>query len=105
MADTITLIVTFRVRESSRPELLASLQELFTHIVEEPTFVEASLMEDARDPAILVNYEVWNEAPESFLQTQMTRNYRAPFEKLIVDLKVERTPAWFSPIAEWKRPG
>ena len=103
MTDKITLIVNFRVGESIRPEFVASLQELFTHIVEEPTFVEASLIQDARDPEVIVNYEVWDETPESFMQDQMTRGYRAAFEKLIVDLKIERTPAWFSSIAEWKR--
>ena len=103
VADRITLIVNFRVGEPIRPEFLASLQKLFTHIVKEPTFVEASLIQDVRDPDILVNYEVWEETPESFLQNQMTRSYRAAFERLIVDLKIERTPAWFSSIAEWKR--
>ncbi len=103
MADKITLIVNFRVGEPVRPEFLVSLQELFTHIVKEPTFMEASLIQDARDPDTLVNYEVWDETPESFLQEQMTRSYRAAFEKLIVDLKIERRPAWFSSIAEWKR--
>ena len=103
MADKITLIVNFRVGESIRSEFLASLQQVFTHIVKEPTFVEASLIQDARDPDILVNYEVWNETPESFMQEQMTRSYRAAFEKLIVDLNIMRTPAWFSSIAEWKR--
>ena len=103
MTDKITLIVNFRVGESIRPEFIASLQELFTHIVEEPTFVEASLIQDARDPEVIVNYEVWDATPESFMQDQMTRGYRAAFEKLIVDLKIERTPAWFSSIAEWKR--
>ena len=102
MADKITLIVNFRVGESIRSEFLASLQEVFTHVVKEPTFVEASLIQDARDPDILKNYEVWNETPESFMQHQITRGYRAAFEKLIVDLRIERTPAWFSSIAEWK---
>jgi quinol monooxygenase YgiN len=103
MTDKITLIVNFRVGESIRSEFLASLQELFTHIVKEPTFVEASLIQHARDRDIIVNYEVWNETPDSFMQYQMTRGYRAAFEKLIVDLKIERTPAWFSLIGEWKR--
>ena len=103
MADKITLIVNFRVGESIRSEFVASLQEVFTHIVKEPTFVEAFLIQDTRDPEIIVNYEVSNETPESFMQEQMTRSYRAAFEKLIVDLKIERTPAWFSSVAEWKR--
>ena len=103
MADKLTLIVKFQVGESIRPEFLASLQELFAHIVKEPTFVKASLIQDARDPDTIVNYEVWDETPESFMQDQMTRSYRAAFEKLVVDLKIERTPAWFSSIAEWRR--
>ncbi len=103
MADRITVIVNFRVGEPIRPVFLASLQELFTHIVKEPTFVEATLMQDSRDPEIIVNYEVWDETPQSFMQEQMTRSYRAAFEKLIVDLKIERTAAWFSSIAAWKR--
>ncbi len=103
MADKITLIVNFRVGEPIRSKFLSSLQELFTHIVNEPTFVEASSIQDARDPDNIVNYEVWDETPESFIQNQMTRGYRAAFERLIVDLNIERTPAWFSSIAEWKR--
>jgi hypothetical protein len=27
----------------------------------------------------------------------------AEFEKMIFDLKIDRTPAWYSTIAEWKR--
>ena len=102
MTDEITLIVNFRVGEPIRSEFLASLQELFSHVVREPTFVKASLIQDARDPDVIVNYEVWKETPESFMQNQITRGYRAAFEKLIVDLKIERVPAWFSSIAEWK---
>ena len=104
MTEKITLIVTFRVARSVRSRFLASMQELFTYIVNEPTFVEASLIQDARDPDIIVNYEVWEETPESFMQKQITRDYRAAFEQLIVDLSIERTPAWFSSIAVWKRP-
>ena len=103
MSDKVTLIVSFQVGESIRSEFLASLQELFTHIQKEPTFIEASLVQDARNPEVIVNYEVWAETPESFMRDQMTRAYRTPFEKLIADLKIERTPAWFSSIAEWKR--
>lgn len=37
----------------------------------------------------------WDETPESFMQEQRTRSYRAVFEKLIVDLKIELTPPSF----------
>ena len=36
------------------------------------------------------------------MKNQMSKAYRAEFEKMIVDLKVDRTPAWYSTIAEWK---
>jgi hypothetical protein len=54
-------------------------------------------------PGKHLNYEVWNENPESFMKDQMSKAYRADFEKMIVDLKIERTPAWYSTIAEWKK--
>ncbi|AXC12436.1 hypothetical protein ACPOL_3141 [Acidisarcina polymorpha] len=76
---------------------------MFTHIVKESTFIEASLVQDMRDPESILNYEVWDESPESFMKAQMTKPYRAAFEKMIVDLKIERTPAWYSTIDDWKR--
>jgi quinol monooxygenase YgiN len=103
MPDRITLVVRFRVDESAKREFIAKLREVFLHIVEEETFVEASLVQDMRDPESILNYEVWNESPESFMKNQMTKAYRAEFEKMIVDLKIDRTPAWYSTIAEWKK--
>jgi len=103
MPDKITLVVRFRMNESAKREFTAKLQEVFTHIVKEETFVEASLVQDMRDPESILNYEVWKESPESFMKNQMSKPYRAEFEKMIVDLKIERTPAWYSTIADWKR--
>ncbi len=103
MPDKITLVVRFRMNESAKREFTAKLQEVFTHIVKEETFVEASLVQDMRDPESILNYEVWKESPESFMKNQMSKPYRAEFEKMIVDLKIERTPAWYSSIADWKR--
>jgi quinol monooxygenase YgiN len=82
---------------------LANLRDVFTHIVKEDAFIEASLVEDMRDPESILNYEVWRENPESFMKNQMSKPYRAQFEKMIVDLKIERTPAWYSTIADWKK--
>ena len=103
MPDKITLVVRFRMNESAKREFTAKLQEVFTHIVKEETFVEASLVQDMRDPESILNYEVWKESPESFMKNQMSKPYRAEFEKMIVDLKIDRTPAWYSTIADWKR--
>jgi quinol monooxygenase YgiN len=103
MSDKITLVVRFRMNESAKQEFTAKLLEVFTHIVKEETFVEASLIQDMRDPESILNYEVWKENPESFMKNQMSKAYRAEFEKMIVDLKIDRTPAWYSTIADWKR--
>ena len=103
MSDRITLVVRFRMEESAKQEFTAKMQDIFAHIVKEETFVEASLVQDMRDPESILNYEVWNESPESFMKNQMSKAYRAEFEKMIVDLNIDRTPAWYSPIAQWKR--
>jgi quinol monooxygenase YgiN len=103
MSDKITLVVSFRIDGSAKQEFIAKLQEVFTHIVKEPHFVEASLVENMRDPESILNYEVWLESPESFMKNQLSKPYRAAFEKMIVDLKIERSPAWYSTISEWKK--
>jgi quinol monooxygenase YgiN len=103
MSGKITLVVRFRMEESAKQDFIAKLRDVFSHIVNEETFVEASLVQDMRDPHSILNYEVWNESPESFMNNQMTKAYRAEFEKMIVELKIDRTPAWYSIIAEWKR--
>jgi quinol monooxygenase YgiN len=103
MSDKITLVVRFRMEESAKQEFTAKMQDIFVHIVKEETFVEASLVHDMRDQESILNYEVWNESPESFMKNQMSKAYRAKFEKMIVDLKIDRTAAWYSTIAEWKR--
>ena len=103
MKDRITLVVRFRIIAFAREEFLAKLEEISSHIVKEDTFVEASLVQDMRDPESILNYEVWNESPESFMKEQLSKAYRADFEKMIVELKIERTPAWYSTIANWTK--
>jgi quinol monooxygenase YgiN len=103
MPDKITLVVHFRMDKSAKQKFIAKLQDIFSHIVKEKTFVEASLVQDMRDPESILIYEVWNESPESFMKIQMSRPYRAEYEKMIVDLRIERIPAWYSTIADWKK--
>ena len=103
MSNKMTLVVRFLMDEGVKKEFIAKLQEVFTYIEKEETFVEASLVQDTRDPRSLLNYEVWNESPESFMKDQMSKGYRAEFEKMIVDLKIDRSPAWYSTIANWKK--
>jgi quinol monooxygenase YgiN len=103
VSDKITLVVRFRVEESAKQEFTAKMRDIFAHIVTEETFVKASLVQDMRDPKNILIYEVWNESPESFMKNQMSRAYRAAFEKMIVALRIGRTPAWYSTIAEWTR--
>jgi quinol monooxygenase YgiN len=50
MSDKITLVVRFRMEESAKQKFIAKLQDVFAHIVKEENFVEASLVQDTRDP-------------------------------------------------------
>jgi hypothetical protein len=68
MSDKVTLVVRFRMNESVKKEYTEKLQEVFTHIMKEETFVAASLVQNLRDPESILNYEVWNESPESFVK-------------------------------------
>src|SRR5258707_12672971 len=81
MADKITLIVHFKMDESVKPEFIARLREVFSHIEHEETFVEASLQQDLEDPKSILNYEVWRETPESFMKNQMPKGYERPLSK------------------------
>jgi quinol monooxygenase YgiN len=103
MTKQIVLIVRFRVAAGSKALLVEKLKEVFEHIRHEDTFVSASLQEDIADPEQLLVYEIWRETPESFMKNQITKPYRRGFEKAVSDLKVERTPQWLKPVAEWKR--
>jgi quinol monooxygenase YgiN len=105
MSDKITLIVRFKLEESAKTEFVSQLREVFAHIEREDTFVEASLQQDLDEPTSLLVYEVWRETPKSFMNNQMTKEYRKSFEQAIVDLKVERTPSWYTSIAEWGKAG
>jgi quinol monooxygenase YgiN len=89
--------------ESAKRDFTTKLKEVFTDIVKEPTFIEASFVQDMEDPQSLLIYEVWLETPDSFMKNQMTRAYRDEYEKMLVDLKIKRTLAWYSTIGEWKK--
>jgi quinol monooxygenase YgiN len=89
--------------EAVKPEFTAKLKEVFTHIEKEASFVEASLQQDIEDSGSILNYEVWRETPESFMKNQMPKDYRKAFEQAIVELKIERSPSWYTAIAEWKK--
>lgn len=105
MSDKITLIVRFKLEDSVKTEFVSQLREVFAHIEREDTFVEASLQQDLDEPTSLLVYEMWRETPKSFMNNQMTKEYRKSFEQAIVDLKVERTPSWYTSIAEWEKAG
>ncbi len=103
MADRIKLIVRFKMEESVKPEFVARLKEVFSHIEREEAFVEAFLQQDLEDSTSILNYEVWRETPDSFMKNQMSKEYRKAFEQAIVDLKVNRSPSWYTSFAEWKK--
>jgi quinol monooxygenase YgiN len=73
LADKVTLVVHFHMEESAKQEFVAKMRDIFANIVNEETFVEASLVHDMRDPQSILNCEVWNESPQSFMKKQMNK--------------------------------
>ena len=45
MADKITLVVHFHTEESAKQGFVAKMRDIFANIVNEETFVEASLVQ------------------------------------------------------------
>jgi quinol monooxygenase YgiN len=107
MSDKITLIVRFELQEAVKAEFVSRFKEVFAHIEREESFVgvvrRSFIAASLEDPKSLLVYEVWRETPESFMKNQMTKEYRKGFEQAIVDLKVDRTPSWFTSLGEWKK--
>lgn len=89
------------MEENARNLLRENLVELFALIKDENTFLSASLYDDLEDVQQLVVYEVWQETRESFLANQLSKPYRAKYEKLISELRVERTAQWLKPAGSW----
>jgi quinol monooxygenase YgiN len=69
------------VEDSARQEFNTKLEEVFSHIVKEPTFIDASFLQDKLDPQNLVVHEEWFESPDSFMRNQMKKTYRARLRK------------------------
>ena len=91
MSNKMTLVVRFHMDEAVKKEFTAKLQAVFTHIVKEETFVEASLVQDMRDPRSVLNYEAWNESPESFMKNQMSKAYPELRHKCVTFWAIEQT--------------
>jgi len=103
MNDEMVLIVRLRVEKSMRNVVRDSLLELFAWSKDERTFVSATVLEDIEDSEQLLVCEVWRETRESFLANQMSKPYRSNYEKMLVELRVERTPQLLKPVGSWNR--
>jgi quinol monooxygenase YgiN len=105
MNDQMVLIVRLGVEKSVRNVVRDNLIELFERIKDESTFVKATLHEDLEDPEQLLVYEVWRESRESFMVNQISKPYRINYEKVLLDLRVERTAQWLKPAGSWNSRG
>jgi quinol monooxygenase YgiN len=66
-------LFTFIWKSLTKQKFVAKMRDIFAKTVNEETFVEASLVQDMRDPQSILNYEVWNENPQSFMKNQMSK--------------------------------
>jgi hypothetical protein len=89
MIGEMVLVVRLRV-ESARKLLRDHLIELFGRNKDEDTFVSATVLEDIGDPGQLLVY-------------QMSKPDRRNYEKLVFDLRVERTAQLLKPAGSWVR--
>jgi len=89
MIGEMVLVVRLRV-ESARKLLRDHLIELFGRSKDEDTFVSANVLEDIGDPEQLLVY-------------RMSKPDRSNYEKLVLDLRVERTAQLLKPTGSWVR--
>jgi len=97
----LVLSIKFTTNDENRDAFKEILTDLFDVISEEESFESASIVEAVEDPNILMVYETWNITVAKFMAQQMTRVYRLPFEKALIDLKVDREPGVFQALKEW----
>jgi transcriptional regulator with PAS, ATPase and Fis domain len=77
-----------------------NIRELQNVVERAFVFSEGDTFSDPQDAEKNLIYEIWSEGPESLTMNQMSKACRGEFEKMIVDLKIDRTPAWCSTTAE-----
>jgi hypothetical protein len=97
----LVLSIRFTTNDENREAFKEILTDLFEVISEEDSFESASIVEAVENPDILMVYETWNITLPKFMAQQMTRLYRLPFEKALIDLNVKREPGVFQTIKEW----
>ncbi|MFC3559063.1 putative quinol monooxygenase [Pedobacter jamesrossensis] len=98
----LALSIKFTTTDKNREEFKDILIDLFNVIASEEKFVDASIAEAMEDPNSILVYETWNSTVPEFMEKQMAREYRIPFEKALVNLGVKREPEVFFTIKEWK---
>ncbi|KQS36207.1 putative quinol monooxygenase [Pedobacter sp. Leaf194] len=98
----LALSIKFIATDENREEFKNILIDLFNVIASEEKFIDASIAEEMENPNSIIVYETWNTTVSEFMEQQMTRAYRIPFEKALVSLDVKREPKVFFTIQEWK---
>ncbi|RZJ23632.1 MAG: hypothetical protein EON51_01755 [Acinetobacter sp.] len=98
----LALSIRFTTTDENRGEFKSILIELFNLIASEEKFVDASIAEAMEDPNSIIVYETWDTTVADFMEQQMSREYRIPFEKALVSLGVKREPEVLFTIQEWK---
>ena len=103
MPQHVVLYIRFKTRAGRKNEFRRHLYTLVEAMKGEPSFVNAIIHDDPDHPDDIVIYETWQGTRASWLHHELTKPYRAAYEKTLAELLEERAAVFLTPVNEWKR--
>ncbi len=99
--EQLTLSIKFITKPEDTERFRQALSDLFNTISEEPNFLNATLNQGLQNEEEFLVYETWNDTFEHFIDVQMKKPYAVEWEKLLLEMDVQREPAAFIPFANF----
>jgi quinol monooxygenase YgiN len=94
------VVVSYHVKHGHEAEYLALVNPVIDAMRHEKTFINTVLNQDPEDPTLFMVYETWADKKD-FLEVQMKREYRKPYEaRLLEILRTPRTMQFWQPLRE-----
>jgi len=103
LSQHVVLYIRFKTRDGRKDEFRRHLYTLVEAMKDEPSFVKAIIHDDPDHPNDIVIYETWQGTRASWLHNELTKPYRAAYEKTLAELLEDRVAVFLTPVDEWKR--
>lgn len=84
----LTVLVTFRIKAGRDDHFLAILLPHLRRVADEANCMSMFVHRDVDDPTRFMLFEQWRDRDE-FLDVQMHRAYRVPYNEALTDLEAE----------------